>query len=201
MAGVAATSAPYIQPLDADDLLPRSSLSMLADALDSNPSAAFAYGDYEVFGNYNGIYRAPRQFSRWALTYTNPYCGCSLVRRSALGHVCGWSSATDYEDWDLWMQFAEAGYTGAYVPEVVYRRRLHEARRLDKARGKYLEAYQSLQKRHPQLFANRSNYRREEHPGLKQRLLYPLLLGERKYVPVKVENWLKRLMMRTGMRV
>jgi glycosyltransferase involved in cell wall biosynthesis len=201
MAGVAATQAPYVQPLDSDDLLPSGVLSLLADALDAHPQAAFAYGDYRVFGDYDGLYRAPERFSRWGLTYANPYCGCSLIRREALLAVGGWELNRAYEDWDLWMKFAEAGYDGVYVPEVVYLRRLHGTRMLGEARDRHQELYRLLQERHPKLFAMREELRAAERPSLKQRLLYPLLLGERKYAPVWLENSLKTLMMRVGIRV
>src|SRR3954467_1038757 len=48
-AGLAATPAPYGSPLDADDLPEPDALPALADALDADPEAAVAYGDYMEF--------------------------------------------------------------------------------------------------------------------------------------------------------
>src|SRR5205814_2953977 len=45
MAGVAATSAPYVSALDADDLEAPGALTALADALDADPDASVVWGD------------------------------------------------------------------------------------------------------------------------------------------------------------
>ena len=45
--------------------------------------AAFAWGDYLLFGDGTGRYRAPRDWLPWTLTFVNPYPVSSLVRRSA----------------------------------------------------------------------------------------------------------------------
>src|SRR5260370_40321689 len=49
MAGVAATGAPYVLPLDADDLLGPGPVAALADALATHPEAGVAWGDHELF--------------------------------------------------------------------------------------------------------------------------------------------------------
>src|SRR5215831_4926374 len=46
MAGVGATTAPYVVPLDGDDLLVAGVVTALADALDAAPKAAAAWGDF-----------------------------------------------------------------------------------------------------------------------------------------------------------
>src|ERR1700733_3156271 len=80
MSGVAATSAPYIFPLDADDALVPGALAAMADALERCPRAGFAYGDYEVFGEYRGLQRSPARFDPWAMTYANFIPVSSLIR-------------------------------------------------------------------------------------------------------------------------
>ena len=202
MAGVAVTSAHYILPLDADDVLLPKAIRQLADALDGNPEAGVAYGDYEMFGEREGerLVVIPH-LDPWLITYLNTVPVASLLRRAALEDTDGWVMRHGYEDWDLWMQFAEAGWRGVYVPEIVYRRRLHGTRMLGEARDRHKELYSLLKERHPQLFAGRALYRREESISIKQRLLYPLFLGERKYAPLWLENGLKWTMMRAGIRV
>ena len=49
--GLAATTAPYVYPLDADDLLIPGALDRLAAALDADRHAVVAWGDFEVFGD------------------------------------------------------------------------------------------------------------------------------------------------------
>src|SRR5262249_25878366 len=50
MAGVAATSAPFVFRLDSDDLLEPGALDALAAALEAHPDAAAAWGDLQTFG-------------------------------------------------------------------------------------------------------------------------------------------------------
>src|SRR5579872_32972 len=47
MRGVSATSAPYVFPLDSDDMIEAGCLARLADALDADDSVAFVYGHLE----------------------------------------------------------------------------------------------------------------------------------------------------------
>src|SRR5207244_1331271 len=54
MAGVAATHAPYVLPLDADDLLAPGSLAALANELDRAPAVDVAWGDFELFTPQGG---------------------------------------------------------------------------------------------------------------------------------------------------
>lgn len=202
MAGVAATEAPYVYPLDSDDLLEPGALGDLADALDTaGEHAAFAWGDYEIFGDYDGRYRAPSRFLPWSLTYVNQYPVCSLIRRDALLRAGGWQWRA-YEDWDLWLRFAELGLGGVHVDRVVYRRRLHgSSRLLQGARRRHADLYAQLQARHPDAFGRRDELRRLENPPLWKRAVYPVLFGRRAVVPYRVEAWLQRTMMRRALRL
>src|SRR5207248_979247 len=123
MAGVAATSAPYVMPLDADDTLAPGALAALADALDAAPDAAVAWGELEVFGELDAALEVGESLDPWLLTYLNEIPGTSLVRRSALLGSGGWAMGSGYEDWDLWLAFAERRFAGVRVPRPVLRYR------------------------------------------------------------------------------
>lgn len=203
MAGVCATSAPYIYPLDADDLLLPGSLSMLANALDGAPDAAFAYGDYEIFGDYEGYYHAPAHFDRWALLYTNPIPVGSLVRRDALLEAGGWRGGwtkQGYEDWDLWLALAERDQQAVCVERAVYSRRIHGSRMLRDARVAHRQIYVELCQRHSGLFAQRKDLRRENNPPLWKRIFYPIVLGK-KHLPIWFESRLKRQLAKRGLAI
>lgn len=201
MAGVEATTAPFVFPLDADDLLEPCALGALADALQNAPDAAFAWGDYVLFGDYAGTYRAPRRFLPWSLTYVNQYPVSSLVRRSALETTGGWRMRA-YEDWDLWLSFIDFGLGGVAIDRIVYRRRLHGAQRLlGGARGGHRQLYAELRRRHPDTFSRRRELRRREQPPGWKRLVYPVLFGRRATVPYSLEAWMQRTMMRHGIRL
>ena len=189
---VAHTDAPYVFPLDSDDLLVAGALARLADVLDSS-TAAFAYGDYVMFGDQSGYHRAPPTFDRWSLTYRNELPVSALIRRSALREAGGWHLRHGYEDWDLWLRFAGLGYEAAYVSGgPIYRRRLHGSRMLSGCRRRHGELYACLSVRHAELFARRAQLARESRPSMLRRLVYPLVFGRRRLVPLRAEAFAAR---------
>lgn len=167
MTGVAATKAPYVLPLDADDGLEPGALTVLADALDSHPECAMAWGETRVFGDVQYTIRhGARALDPWRVTLFNGLPYSAMLRREALVEVGGWQlNEGGYEDWDLWMSFAEAGYRGRYVPHIINLYRVHGSRMWREAVGQHERIVQSMRGRHPRLFAQRrANWRRSEAP-------------------------------------
>jgi glycosyltransferase involved in cell wall biosynthesis len=200
-AGLEASSAPLVFPLDADDLLEPGSLAALADALERHPDSGFAWGDYAVFGDYEGTYRTPDRVLPWTLTYLNPYPVSSLFRRAALEAAGGWRwrGRIGYEDWSLWLRLVELGIGGLRVDRVVYRRRLHGSARVQgRARGDHRALYEQLSQTHADTFRRRAELRRGERPPLWKRLAYPVAFGPRALIPPAVERFLKRAILRRG---
>lgn len=196
--GLEATSAPLVFPLDADDRLAPGALAAMADMLDRHPEAGFAWGDYELFGDQTGRYRSPEAWLPWTLTYVNPYPVCSMFRRTEIEGAGGWHGHA-YEDWDLWLRLAGVGVSGVRVDRVVYQRRLHgEGRLLQGARRRHQELYATIQQRNADVFARRAELRMAERPALWKIAVYPMLFGSRKVVPISVEAFLQRVMMRMG---
>jgi glycosyltransferase involved in cell wall biosynthesis len=162
MTGVRHTSAQYVHPLDSDDRLAPGALKRLADALDAQPQADLAWGDYFCFGAFSCRVPGARSLDPWRITYLNEIVGTTMVRRSALAAVGGWDMGSGSEDWDLWMKLAEAGAQGLYVPAVTLHYRQHDTPRMYReslARFDSLRA--QLRSRRHRLFAERgSNWRR-----------------------------------------
>lgn len=174
MAGVGATAAPYVYPLDADDLLVPGALAALADALDADPAAKLAWGDVEIFGDFEGRVAGARSFDPWQLTYVSEIPVASLLRRDALLEAGGWQ-LRGYEDWDLWMAFAERGWRGVYVGRPVIRHRQHGRRLVASMLDSFGAVYAGLRERHLPLFeARRANWRRSDAPW-RVKLLFPLI--------------------------
>jgi glycosyltransferase involved in cell wall biosynthesis len=174
MAGVRATTAPYVFPLDADDVMSPGALGALADALDRHPAAKIAWGDVEIFGDFEGRVAGARSFDPWQLTYVSEIPVASLLRRDALLEVGGWQ-LRGYEDWDLWMTFAEQGWDGVYVPRTAIRHRQHGRRLAGSMLSSFATVYAGLRERHRPLFEARSaNWRRSRAPW-RTRLLFPLI--------------------------
>jgi glycosyltransferase involved in cell wall biosynthesis len=175
MAGVAATSAPYVFPLDADDRLAPGGLGALADALDADPDAAAAWGDELLFGRVSGKARLGRRLDPWLVTYVNEQPIASLYRRSALLEAGGWQVRSGYEDWDLWMAFAERGSRGVHVARVTHHYRVSDSGRFASNMRAHDAIVAELRGRHPDLYAGRRrNWRRSSAP-LHLRLVLPLI--------------------------
>jgi glycosyltransferase involved in cell wall biosynthesis len=196
--GLERTTAPLVFPLDADDRLEAGALAAMADALEARPGAAFAWGDYVLFGDQNGRYRSPSRWLPWTLTYVNPYPVCSLFRRETLERAGGWQMRS-YEDWDLWLRLVGLGLEGMRVDRVVYQRRLHgDSRLLAAARREHQRLYAEIQARNEAVFDRRAELRAYERPAPWKLVVYPVLFGARKVVPFAVEAFLQRCMMRLG---
>jgi glycosyltransferase involved in cell wall biosynthesis len=175
MTGVQSTVAPYVMPLDADDALAPRALAALADALDADADAVLAWGDVQVWGEIDTRLAAGRRLDPWQIVYLNTLPVASMVRRTALLTVGGWQLRHGYEDWDLWMAFAERGWPGAYVPTTVLRYRRRGGRMLEGCIPRHGDLYRELRGRHPELFhARRRNWLRSRAP-VAARLLYPLI--------------------------
>lgn len=183
MSGLAATGAPYVFPLDADDLVVAGALSAMADRLDGDPRLAVCFGDYAEFGTHQRVRRVPARLDAYRVAYRNDYPVSSLFRRSALEAVGGWQAVggeVGYEDWNLWMALAEAGLPGVHWGHgVVLRRRLHGHRMLTDAAARHVGLYRTLRELHPRLFADLALHRRASDLGGPARWLYPLAYGAR----------------------
>jgi glycosyltransferase involved in cell wall biosynthesis len=175
MAGVGATTAPYVLPLDADDALEPGAITALADALDRDPGIAVAWGDVTIFGDFEYRLAPRRVLDPWWITFANGVPVTSMIRRSALLEAGGWSMGSGYEDWDLWMSLAERGRRGAYIGRPVQRYRRHGVRMLGETIARRDERLAQLRLRHPELFARRSRTWRSSRAPWRSRLLLPLV--------------------------
>ena len=175
MAGVAATRAPYVTALDADDLEAPGALVALADALDANPEAAVAWGDVQNFGDDRTYRRLGRTLDPWLITYVNELPADAMVRRETLLEAGGWQLRGGYEDWDLWMALAERGVRGIHVPVLTGWYRVRSTRMLAGAEQRHGAILAVLRERHPRLFAERGANRQRSPAPHRCKLLLPLI--------------------------
>jgi glycosyltransferase involved in cell wall biosynthesis len=175
MAGVAATTAPYVTALDADDLEAPGALAALADALDADTKAAVAWGDVRNFGDDRTYRRLGRTLDPWLITYVNELPADAMVRREALLEAGGWQLRGGYEDWDLWMALAERGVRGIHVPVLTGYYRVRSTRMLADAEQRHGAILAVLIERHPRLFAERDANRRLSPAPYRCKLLLPLI--------------------------
>jgi glycosyltransferase involved in cell wall biosynthesis len=188
MAGVAATSASYVFPLDADDEIEPGCLAVLADALDEDDSLSFVYGHLEFTGTRVGGRRA-QEWNPFTLLYANRWGANCLYRREALLAVGGWSFPDIYEDWDLLLALAERGYRGAPVDQLVLHYRRHASARMNTTgHERYATLYGQLKARHPDLFARHAELAAEYRVPRWRRVVYPLFFGARRLYPFTVHR-------------
>lgn len=198
-AGLRASSAPFVFPLDADDLAVPGMLGQMADVLEQRPEAAVCFGDYLEFGDSQVLRAVPEELDPYRLAYTNEYPVSAVFRRTALEAAGGWPT-TPYEDWHLWMTLAERGETGVHVGRArpTYRRRLHGERTLTAQKRSHPEAYWQLRHDHQRLFENLAAHRRRSRLSALRKALYPVIYGGRKRRAW--EPHIKRTLDRFGVR-
>jgi hypothetical protein len=185
MTGVVATHAPFVYPLDSDDLVAPGALTVLADLLERRPDVAVAFADYDEFGTRSRTVPVPAWLDPYRLAFRNEYPVSSLFRRDVLERVGGWrdvAGMVGYEDWSLLMDLAERGERGLHAGpgQVALQRRVHGSRMLTDAARTHRELYAHLRRLHPQLFAALADHRRRSDLGAVQKTLYPVLYGSRR---------------------
>jgi glycosyltransferase involved in cell wall biosynthesis len=158
--GIVHSTEPYLFMLDADNRLRRPALSRLLDAL-HHSGADFAYSQLRLFGDEDGIGNADI-WEPQRLRTMNYIDAMALIRREALLAARGYSSSAveqGWEDYDLWCRFAELGFEGVFLPELLCEYRVHSTSMLRNRTNNSHEALKmEMRRRHPKLFQEpRSN--------------------------------------------
>lgn len=126
--GVSASSGAYVLRLDADDRLAPTYVDETLAELLRDPDTHFVYTAVEYFGGRTGTYPI-EEFDPESLAERN-YIHCSaLMRRASWEQVGGYNlnmTTSRYEDWDLWLAFAERGMRGAMVAKRLLHYRQHQ---------------------------------------------------------------------------
>jgi glycosyltransferase involved in cell wall biosynthesis len=185
-AGVAATRAPLVMPLDADDLALPDRISRAADVLEADPGAAACVGDYEEFGRGTIVRAVPHILDPYRVAYTNEYPITAVLRRVALERHGAWRDPSPtqrgYEDWNLWMDLAQDRERVVHLGAVLYRRRMHAPGLDVTQRERHAHLYRALRTTHPGLFGQLGEHRRRTTLSPARTALYPLLYGERRLI-------------------
>lgn len=191
MRGVAATSSPFVQPLDADDVLAPGALRTLLAVLEQT-AADVAWGEVRSFGRSDLLWRAALPIDRWMLTHVNPLPGWPLLRRSTLLAAGGWRQDAAYQDWDLYLSLAELGAHGVFVPRLFMYYRVHSSSRMWRSSLASLhENLDDLRRHHPELWRSRRRLWLRSTAPPRCRLLLPLI--EALPLPLRARLALKTL--------
>ena len=127
--GFELATAPFVLPLDADNLLLPDCVADLAAALDAT-DASFAYSHIRCFGQSGLVPEGllgTQNFSPAQLAGGNYIDAMAMIRKSAWltagGYREDWRSG--WEDYELWCRFVEHDLYGTRVPKVLCEYRIH----------------------------------------------------------------------------
>lgn len=143
--GIRLGSAPYVAWLNADDMYLRGGLKHLVEALDTNPSAAVAYGRCKVVDSRGRCLRAYRTLPFSPGLFAN-VCSISqpgsLVRRAAWEAVAGVDESLHMcMDYDLWWRLFKQFGKPTYVRQWIAATREHRlTKTATRRRDHYREA-------------------------------------------------------------
>jgi glycosyltransferase involved in cell wall biosynthesis len=155
--GVAEARADLIYLIDDDDLIEPTTLEKCLWFLDSHPEFDFVNGWSLAFGGQEYMWRKGFDHNE-AFLHDNVATGRCMIRKAAFEAVGGFDEKLldGFEDWDLWLRFADAGRWGSTIPEFMdwYRRREdHSDRWSNWDEGKRKESFRKrLRETHPKLY-------------------------------------------------
>ncbi len=114
-AGLNRAKGEYVILWDADVVGEPEMLEKMVSALEVNAEVSFVYSNH-----YFGKKKMPAQhWSTEALKQNNYIHSTSLIRRK---DVVRWDEQLRrFQDWDLWLSMAEAGKTGVWIDEYLFR--------------------------------------------------------------------------------
>jgi len=196
-AGIARTDSPYLLMLDADDRLPADALEVLLEALESDPTAGYAYGTMRHFGDWSGEVNFP-DFDPFRLLYRGIVGWIGLLRRRTWEEVGGYDEELGgMEDWNLTLAALERGWHGRKVDAVVLEYRKHDWSGVERDRARHRELYRRMRARHPELYARAHEFALESDLGRTGRLFYRTWWAYRP-LPAKLERALYGLILFRG---
>ncbi|GAA1616596.1 glycosyltransferase [Catellatospora bangladeshensis] len=157
-AGIAHASADYILPLDADDLIDPSFVGVALEALRRNPELGYVNSYVRNFGLFDSKFAGFGNVLELMLfMHTDgPYTG--VYQRAALAAVDGYDEdMPGFEDWDLQLRIAKAGYDSDVIPVELIRYRRHgESMVFRSSNPMRIPQLQYLFRKHQDVFAPRA---------------------------------------------
>ena len=149
-AGIAAASGRYVVPLDSDDLLSEGFLAPAVDALRRNPELGYVAGYLRYFGLLDYTHVPAGYVPHLSLVVNTHVRATALFRRDALMSLGGYDVGLPaFEDWDLHVRLALAGYTSDILPLEGHRYRRHaESMTFSSSNAIRRELLQHLMRKH-----------------------------------------------------
>ena len=149
-AGIAAAAGRYVVPLDSDDLLSEGFLGPAVDALRRNPELGYVAGYLRYFGLLDYTHVPAGYVPHLSLVVNTHVRATALFRREALTSIGGYDvELPAFEDWDVHVRLALAGYPSDILPLEGHRYRRHaESMTFSSSNAMRRELLQHLMKKH-----------------------------------------------------
>jgi hypothetical protein len=141
--------------LDADNEIMPHGLEVLADTLEAEPEAQFAYGVIETFDEGGPVW--VMSWLAWdplRLRQGNYIDAMAMLRRSALERIGGYPTEEalyGWEDFSVWLAMADAGMNGIRVPQFVARYRIATHSMISISNIDTTAAWATLMRKYPTL--------------------------------------------------
>ncbi len=126
--GVSLSSAKYVIPLDADNLLIPEFVPLALGELESDSRLAVVYGDRLEFGLRERLVKVS-DFHLRRILIGNYIDACAIIRKSALNQVGGYDEhmpVMGCEDWDLWIRMGAENLRFMHLDSPGFRYRVRE---------------------------------------------------------------------------
>ena len=118
--GIRESKAPYILPIDDDNLLHSAYLTSGLEIIRADSNIAAVYGNREDFGLVVQVFK-PGTTDFYKLLHMNVIDACALIRRTWLEHAGGYDiSLSALEDWDLWLRILISQGKLVYFDKVCF---------------------------------------------------------------------------------
>jgi Glycosyl transferase family 2 len=146
---ISAARGRFVVSLDADDKLAPDALAIGAATLDTDDRAGLAYPQQQDFGLSDQLH-PHLDWSLDRIKRFNHLPSATMFRRAAWEAAGGYNlNVRGYEDWDLWLGIAEAGFVGRPAHGALWYYRKHGA-------GVYAESKDRDQALKAQVVVNRA---------------------------------------------
>ncbi len=161
--GASEAAGEFLVFLDADDTVDPRFVSRLAARIAEESArgggpVSHAYCQEVLTEQATGTWRVP-EWDPLLLMVTNLHPITTLIRRGCFEEVGGFDATLggNYEDWDLWLKFAQRGYRGVRVAEPLFFWRRHSPDTMVmRAVLRHDETFARLVERHRELYERRA---------------------------------------------
>ena len=124
------SNADYILPLDADDLIERSSVSESLKFM-NNKDIGVVYGNFQFFGNHNAV-KEQVNFSLDRQLLMNQVAVTALIRKAVfteIGYYDEFLSKPGLEDWEFWIRVGQSAYSFQKLEMIFFKVRFDQSSR------------------------------------------------------------------------